>query len=81
MHPLGPKFGMVGLFGHMKMLRNFHTNWINQNGTCFTHIFSGQKLAKIPEGKGLDEICPNLVEVVYMSSRRSRKIFRLIEAI
>ena len=37
-------------------------------------VLSGQKLEKIPKGKWLNKICPNLVEIGYMDRRRPRKI-------
>ena len=41
------RLGKVQSFGPMKMLKKSHTNWIHQNGTCFTNILADQKLAKI----------------------------------
>ena len=72
--PLELNLGKAELFGHMKMLKKYHTNWPSQNGTCFTNISSGQKLAKFLEEKWLDETCPKWVEVGYMDNRRPRKI-------
>ena len=72
--PLELKLGKAELFGLMKMLKRFHTNWINQNGTSFTNISTDQKLAKILEDKWLDETCPKWVEVSYMGEIRPRKI-------
>ena len=74
-YPLELNLGKDELVGHMKMLKSFHTIWINQNGTSFTNISTDQKLAKILEGKWLDEICPNWVEIGYMNKRRPRKIY------
>ena len=71
------KLGKAQSFGPMKMLKKSHTNWPSQTGACFTNISSGQKLAKIPEGKWLEEICPNLVGIGYMDNRRPRKNFSL----
>ena len=62
------------LFDHMMMLTKYHTIWQSQNGTCFTNISSGQKLANILEKYWLDEICPKWVDVDYMDNRRPRKI-------
>ena len=56
------------------MLYKFHTNWIHQNGTCFTNILADQKLAKFLEEKWLDETCPKWVDVSYMDNRMPRKI-------
>ena len=73
-HQLVLKLGKAESFGPMKMLKRFHTNWINQNGTFFTSITTDQKLAKILEEKWLDEICPNWVEIGYKDKRRPRKV-------
>ena len=73
-HQLQLKLGKAELFGLMKILKRFHTNWINQNGTSFTTISIDQKLAKILEEYWLDETCPKWVEVGYMDNRRPRKI-------
>ena len=68
------KLGKAESFGPMKMLKKSHTNWSSQNDTCFTNISFGQKLAKILEGKWLDKIFPNWVEIGYVDNRRPRKI-------
>ena len=73
-HQLELKLSKAESFGPMKMLKKSHTNWPSQTGTCFTNISSGQKLAKIPEEKWLDETCPKWVEVRYMDNTRPRKI-------
>ena len=71
------KVGLIGLFGHMKMLHKFHSIWINENCTFFTNILTVQESAKIPEGKWLNKICPNFVELGYMDTRSPRKILSL----
>ena len=68
------KLGKAESFGPMKMLKKSHTNWPSQNSTCFTKHSSGRNLRKILEGKRLNEMCPNLVEIGYMSRRRPGKI-------
>ena len=70
------KLGMADLLGHMKMLKMSHTNWPSQNGSCFIMVLSERELEKIPEGKWIDEMSPNFVELSYIDRRRPRKIFR-----
>ena len=60
--------------------KRFHTIWINQNGTSFTNIPTDQKLAEILEGKWLNGLSHNLVEVFYMDRRRPRKTYSHNEA-
>ena len=36
-------------FGPMMIAKKSRTNWSSQNGTCFTNISFGQKLAKLLE--------------------------------
>ena len=48
-HQLQLKLGKAESFDPMKMLKKFHTNWGNQNGTSFTTIFTDQNLAKLLE--------------------------------
>ena len=71
------KLGKAELLGHMKMLKKFHTNWPSKNGTCFIMVLSKQELEKIPEGKWINKICPNFVELGYMDRRRPWKLFSL----
>ena len=73
-HPLELNLVKAESFGPMKMLKRFHTNWINQNGTSFTNIPTDQKLAEILEGKWINGLSHNFVEGVYMDRRRPRKI-------
>ena len=63
------KLGKAESFDLMKILKKSHTNWPSQNGTCFTNISSGQKLAKLPEEYLLDKLVPNLVEIGFMVMR------------
>ena len=72
--PLELKLGKAELFGLMKMLKRFHTNWINENGTSFTNISTDQKLAKLLEVKWLYGLIPKLVKRVNMDNRRPKKI-------
>jgi len=52
------------------MLYKFHTNWIHQNGTCFTNILADQKLAIILEKYWLSEKVPNLWrEVIWVGEQ------------
>ena len=74
-YPLELNLGKAELFGHREMLNKFHTIWINQNGTSFKNIPTDQKLAEMLEGKWLSGLSHNLVEVGYMDTKRSRKLY------
>ena len=42
---------------------------MSKNGTSFIMVLSDQNLRKIPEGKWLDGMSPNFVEIGYMGGR------------
>ena len=72
---LSPNWARLSYLVIWRCCKRIHTNWINQNGTCFTSISTDQKLAKNLEENWLDGICPNWVEIGYMDKRRPRKIY------
>ena len=74
------KLGRAQLFEDMKMLKKFQAIWMNQTSSCFTMLYSDQKLGKIAQGKLFDELIQNLVERVDMDSRMPWKSFSLNEA-
>ena len=60
------KLGKVESFGPMKMLKKFQAIWMTRTSTCFTMLYSDQKLGNIAQGKWCNGLSQILVEGVYI---------------
>jgi hypothetical protein len=75
------KLGSGASFEVANIPYKFHSNWTGPQGTSFTTLCTGQKLAGILENKRLNKIGSNLVERVKMVRRMSWQNFRNYEAV
>ena len=69
-------FGSNGVVCEVEVKKDFHhgkleEKWIKINHSCFTKLYSDQKLGKIPQCKWLHGLSHNLLEGVYMGKRMS----------